>query len=469
MKILPQVVEAKNVHVLGVAGQEGRAVFDYLLSLGANVFGHVSIPENGFKETFLTFSDAYEEKEAIEMAEKFINSQKIIFGSNYGKNIQEGDVVIVPQAYRRLSLNAPIIEMAKNEKIKLFQAIEIAFDIAKCVIIGATGTAGKSTVSAIISNILQCAGVPFYFSGNDRENKWDFFALEKIPSNGFALFEISHRHLMNLKQSPNIAVITNIFPHHLDDAGSYENYIAIKQNIYCAQDEKDVVILNQSLIDSQIIKQNDKFRGKAFFYKGGELGASYNNHLIKINNNDFKLSGDHNIQNANAAILACLAANIKESVIVEGIKSFNGLKYRQEIVGEYNGVKIINDGKSTDPLAAIEAVKAIPNIGALILGGIREGFEKRDFIVLGEVILDKKIKNVFLFGTSKENISEDLSSLGVPFIICNSLEDVIIEAKKRVKSGESIVFSPGCQSFDEFKDYRHRAVSFNLAIKKIFE
>ncbi len=468
MIIPDKISEAKRVHVLGVTGQEGRAVFDYFLSSKMNVVGHVSVKKEGFKEAFLSFSDAYEENEARIMADKFLSSGKIVFGDDYAKDISEGDAVIVPQAYRRFALNAPVIEMASEGEITLIQAIEIAFSILKCKSIGVTGTAGKSTVSALIGNMLKIAGVDFYFSGNDRENKWDFFALEALAPNDFALFEISHRHLMDLRQGPNIAVITNIFPHHLDDTGSYDNYIEIKKNIFRFQQSGDIAIVNRSLVESGMINEEAEMCGELVTFGGDVLQASLHNRTVKVLPEHFKLSGSHNIHNAIAAMLAGLALKLPIFAIENGIKTFRGLKYRQELIGEYNGIRIINDGKSSDPLATIEAVKAIPNIGALILGGVREGFSKGDFVLLGETIMEKEVKKVFVFGTSKKDMADDLSRSNINATVCINLEDALMQAKVSTQNGEAIVFSPGCQSFDEFKDYRHRASFFNLIVEKFF-
>ncbi len=468
MIIPDKISSAKKVHILGVAGQEGRAVFDYFLASTMNVVGHVSVKKEGFKEAFLSFSDAYEGSEAGSMANKFLSSGKMVFGDDYAKGISEGDAVIVPQAYRRFALNAPVIEMAAEGEITLIQAIELAFAMVKCKSIGVTGTAGKSTVSALIGNMLKIAGANFYFSGNDRENKWDFFALEALAPNDFALFEISHRHLMDLKQGPNIAVITNIFPHHLDDAGSYDNYIAIKKNIFRFQQAGDIAIVNRSLVTSGMINEESEMNGELVTFGGETLEAALYGRAVKISPENFKLSGSHNIHNAIAAMFAGLACKLPIFAIENGIKTFRGLKYRQELIGEYNGVRIINDGKSSDPLATIEAVKATPNIGALILGGIREGFNEGDFVLLGETIAVRNVKKVLIFGSSKKDMARDLSRAGVNAEICVNLDDALLKAKSLTQSGEAIVFSPGCQSFDEFKDYRHRASSFNFVAEKFF-
>lgn len=468
MRIPDKIASAKTIHVLGITGQEGRAVFDYLLSSGLSVVGHSSADKDKFKETFISFSDAYDEEEALAMADRFMDSGKIVFGKDYGKQINKGDAVIASQAYRRHESNAPIIEMDKRGEIVLVQAIELAFSIANCKTIGVTGTAGKSTVTALIGSMLQSFKEPFYFSGNDREDKWDFFALEKVPQNGFALFEISHRHLMDLKQSPNVAVLTNIFPHHLDDAGSYDNYIEIKKNIYRFQVAGDIAIVNNSLIADGKIKENEEANGEMVAYGGGELRACFNGVSVEVPLADFKLFGEHNIQNANAAMLAGIALKIPAPIIQKSIKNFRGLKYRQELVAEHNGVKIINDGKSTDPLATIEAVKAIPKISALILGGIREGFSEGDFVPLGKIIMEQGVRRVLIFGSSKNDIAKDLSREGVNIELCVDIEDALLKAKSAAKNEEAIVFSPGCQSFDEFKDYRERGQVFNASVKKIF-
>jgi len=469
MKILEKIKQAKKVHILGVAGQEGRAVFDYLLSLDIDIVGHVSVKQEDFKNTFASFADAYSEEETRNMTEKFLSSGKMVFGDDYAKGIKAGDIVIAPQAYRRLALNASIIEMREKQEITLIQAIELAFEITNSKTIGVAGTAGKSTATALIGNILQTAGVPFYFSGNDRDNKWDFFALEALPKNGYALFEISHRHLMDLKQSPHIAVLTSLFPHHLDDAGgSYENYIKIETSIYRFQTEKDIAIINRSLFEDETIKKTEEIRGKLLTYGGDILEAEYNGRFAKIALSDFKLPGKHNIQNALGAMYAGLVAGLPVSAVEDGIKNFHGLKYRQEFIGEYNGVKIINDGKSSDPLTVVEAVKAIPNIVALIVGGIREGFLEGDFLLLGETVIKYGVKKVLVFGSSKKEIVNDLAATGVSAELCLDLQDAVIKAKALAKTGETIVFSPGCQSFDEFKDYRHKASTFNSLVQQIF-
>ena len=483
MRIPEKLLSAGRIHILGAAGQEGRAVFDYLLASDMDVIGHVSVERDEFEKTFDLFSDAYSEIESRTMAEKFVSSGRMVFGSDYGTGIEKGDAVIAPQAYARYPLNRPIMDMDARGEIMFLQAIEFAFSIADCKLIGVTGTAGKSTVTALIGNMLESYGKPFYFSGNDRDNKWDLFALEAIDKDGFALFEISHRHLTDLKHSPDVAVITNIFPHHLDDAGSFDRYIEIKKNIYRYQEMGDIALVNHSLIKERVVKEEEEVPGRLIYFGGDHAGADgisgavveddsllavIDDASAKVSLDEFRAYGEHNIMNALAAMLAGLAAGLPASSVEEGIKNWKGLRYRQELIGEWNGIRIINDGKSTDPLATIEAVKAIPEIGALILGGIREGFSEGDFIPLGREISDKKIKKVFIFGSSKSAMARDLIEAGVESHICTDITDAVSRAIEATNKGEAVVFSPGCQSFDEFKDYRDRAKAFEAAVDGIF-
>jgi UDP-N-acetylmuramoylalanine--D-glutamate ligase len=134
---------------------------------------------------------------------------------------------------------------------------------------------------------------------------------------------------MDLKQSPNVAVLTNIFPHHLDDAGSYQNYIEIKKNIYRFQNAGDTAIVNRSLVESGIVKESEEMGGELALYGGEELKASYGDREVRIPLSEFRLSGEHNIQNANAAMLAGLACGLPILAIEEGVKTFCGLRYRR--------------------------------------------------------------------------------------------------------------------------------------------
>lgn len=464
----------RKIHVVGVSGQEGRAVFDYLLSyMPEAVIGHESGSNEEFPASFMRFSDAYSKNEAEAMLDRFLSSGvKINFGGEYLEGIEPGDLVIVTQAWRRYKQNAPLFNLPDG--IDLRQAIEIVFMLIDCRTIGVTGTAGKSTTTAFISSILEEGGIKFYFSGNDRENKWDLFEAEKLLPRDIALFEISHRHLTDLKVSPDIAVLTNVYPHHLDDAGSYENYLEIKKNIFRFQNTDGISVINKFLLDSGEIKLSE-VRGSIHSFGRDRLSSAYfdgqsiflmGEEIVRLEDLNFK--GEHNALSAAAAAIVGRLIGLENKHIRSGLIAAKPLKYRMEKVGEKDGLVFWNDGKSTDPIATIEAIKSAPDILILFLGGAREGGKPGDFSALGKEIAAKKIPKVFVYGRSRDLILNDLLSSGIDREVISfeeNLKSAIPEAFKYM-SGKigSVVFSPACQSFDEFKDYRERAETFNRAV-----
>jgi UDP-N-acetylmuramoylalanine--D-glutamate ligase len=476
--IMAAIRAARKVHVLGIAGQEGRAVFDYLLGKGLSPIGHENALESEFRARFLNYSDAYSENEAEDMIGRFLSSgAEIRFAGEYLSGIEEGDVVIAPQAYRRYPANAPMIMMADEGKISLFQAIEIAFDISPCFTIGVTGTAGKSTTVSLIGKMISASGKKMYFSGNDRENKWDLSELENVGSSGMALFEVSHRHLMDLQASPDVAVIVNIYPHHLDDAGSFEDYIEIKKNLIRYQSVKGKAIVAWPLISREMVVPEDTSADLLAFGGPEGLSASYvkdGNVFIDgdeekeiVSLSELPFAGEHNVLNALAACAAASAAGISVNEIRKGLLAWTPLKYRLETIYTDGSTVIVNDGKSSDPLATMEAVRSVPDISVLVMGGVREGMKSGDFVPLAEEILKNEVENVVIFGKSRDAIIADLNSVlsgtGVNVVAAEGHDNAFKKAFDAHVSG-ALVFSPACQSFDEFKDYRERGEAWNKAV-----
>ncbi len=446
----------KKIHVIGISGQEGRAVFDYLTQEQGipEIIGHESSLKEDFQAAFLRFSDAYTKDEAEGMLDRFLSSgAKINFGADYLKDIEKGDLVIVTQAWRRYKQNAPLLSL---EGVEIIQAIEIVMMLLDCRTVGVTGTAGKSTTTAFIASILHQAKKKFYFSGNDRENKWDLFEAEKMEPTDVALLEISHRHLMDLKASPDIAVLTNIYPHHLDDAGSFENYVRIKTNIFRFQDNQGKAIVNVNLIKDKLI-DNTEIKGSLIAFSANALRG------MDVEKIPFK--GEHNLMNAAAGYLVGKALEIDDETIEAGIINTKPLKYRMEEVASKDGLTFWNDGKSSDPLATIEAVKSVPELVLLFLGGVREGGKPGEFLELGKEIASRDIPKVYIGGKTKELVYNDLIEAGVKkdsIELKDGFKDAFASASTYLKGKTgSVLFSPSCQSFDEFKDYRERAEAFN--------
>jgi UDP-N-acetylmuramoylalanine--D-glutamate ligase len=316
-----------------------------------------------------------------------------------------------------------------------------------------------------------------YFSGNDRENKWDLSELENVGSSGMALFEVSHRHLMDLQASPDVAVIVNIYPHHLDDAGSFEDYIEIKKNLIRYQSVKGKAIVAWPLISREMVVPEDTsadllaFGGpeglSASYVKDGRVFIDGDKEEEIISLSELPFAGEHNVLNALAACAAASAAGISVNEIRKGLLAWTPLKYRLETIYTDGSTVVVNDGKSSDPLATMEAVRSIPDISVLVMGGVREGMKPGDFAPLAEEILKNEVENVVVFGKSRDAIISDLNSVlsgtGVNIVAAEGHDDAFKKAFDAHASG-ALVFSPACQSFDEFKDYRERGEAWNKAV-----
>jgi len=469
----------QKIHLLGISSQEIRSICDYLIYKKIrNLVLHDTIEQKDFEKNFISLDDSRTKLESKKMLSK-IKKQNFIwqFKEKYGQNIKQNDLVIVSQAYFRYPANKKIIDLANKNEICLTQAIELVFKISPGKIIGITGTVGKSTVTEMIKTIFETAKKPFYHSGNDRENKWDLIQLSKMSKKSWSIIEVSNRHLKNLKQSPHIGILTNLFPHHLDDHGSFKKYIFDKTNIFRFQNHHNYAILNQEIIDEKLLnlKEFDTqiFSFKVRPFKKGEDFSKRSISLILNNKRkeiikvlDLYLPSEHIAKNALAAAMAANFAGIKPLEISKGLKNYKGLKYRIQYLGKIKNSKVYNDGKSSDPIGTISAIKSIPEKKILIMGGVREGIGKSDFKDLAEIIKKENVKKVFVYGKSRNAIKGQILKSGFKDIKVISNFDQAVKEAFQLLNNETIIFSPACQSFDQFKDYRERAEKFNQIFKK---
>lgn len=495
---------SKNkIHLMGASSQELRAVFQYLYkTLGyRNIVLHDFYTKSEYEKEFARFDDTMTSEQITKEMEDLENSGlEFNFKENYGNGINNGDLVIFAQAYFRYPINDPIIKMSKQGKITTIQAMEMIFKVSKCKTLGITGTLGKTTVTEMIYKIFKTAKINCYRSGNDRESRWNLEKLSKLGKDDWAIIEVSNRHLKDLKQSPSIAVLTNLSPHHLDDHKTYRQYIYDKTNIFRYQTSKDFAVINQKIIDEGLINFNDfktnfySFKLRPFEgdtdYKTREISVfetsknkgcsnhhktcpgstevatrSERSRRIKIIDvKDLYLPSEFVAENALAAAIACHLAGINSEVIGKGLKAFRGVKYRMEYIGVIKGHNIYNDGKSTDPVGTLAALKSAYGPKTLIIGGIREGLKKGDFDELGQELL-KSGADLVIYGSSRNKIAKDIKKYIKSYFVVETLEEAVERAFKISQKDAVIIYSPACQSMDQFKDYRERSIKFNELIK----
>ncbi|MFH1288665.1 MAG: UDP-N-acetylmuramoyl-L-alanine--D-glutamate ligase [bacterium] len=390
-------------------------------------------------------------------------------GGHTDRVLEGADIIVVSPG---IPLNIPILEKAKALNISIISEIELASGFCPCPIIAIGGTNGKTTTTTLLGKVLKKTKTPVIVAGNIGTT---FISqINNLSSEHAAVLEISSFQLDGIKDfCPNISITLNITPDHLDRYSSMEAYILAKQRILVNQKKDDWTILN---FDDEIVKLWDqKTKAKVLFFsaknevaegvylKGDDIVFSCNGKAEKVcSRGDIRLLGGHNVSNILAVITACKIKNVTNDIIKNTIKSFMGLAHRIEFVREIEGVKFYNDSKGTTIDSVAKAIESFSNPIILIAGGQDKGL---DFSILRNLV-QKRVRFLILIGEAKEKIRRALDGTSVIYEN-NTLEDAVRKAKELAVQGDVVLFSPGCASFDMFKDYKDRGNKFKKIINSI--
>lgn len=369
---------------------------------------------------------------------------------------------------------------AANKGAIITSEIEMVLKLAPCKIIGVTGTEGKTTTTSIIYEILKSSGKNCFLGGNI--GKPIFTEIKNMKPEDIVVLELSSFQLMGMKVSPDISVVTNMYPDHLNIHSSYEEYQQAKKNIFLHQNENGVVILNY---DNEItrkfadeVKSNlvyfsslQKLKNGYVYDRKDETIKRYANGKSEniLKKQEIKLRGIHNYENICAA-LAATASIVDEKSQIKAIKEFNGVEHRLEFVRELNGVKYYNDSIGTSPASTIAGLNAFDENIILLAGGSDKGL---DYTEIGETIA-KKVRVLLLTGPTAEKI-ENATKLAmnkagketVEIIHCKDLQEAVSTANEKAKSGEIVLMSPASASFDDFKNFIERGIKFKEFVNNL--
>lgn len=448
----------KRVAVIGL-GVSNKPLIEYLYNLQAEI---------------TVFDNKEEEKidaEILKQLEKYqINKS---FGKNYLSKLKGFDIIFKSPSCRA---DLPEIEEEVKNGAKLTSEIELVLELSPSTIIGVTGSDGKTTTTSLIYEILKNK-YKCYLGGNIGIPL--FTKISEMKPEDIVVLELSSFQLMQMKQSPHIAVVTNVTPNHLDIHKSYEEYIEAKTNIFKNQKEEDLLILNY---DNEITREFAKHaNGKVILFSSKEKlsdGVIYHDNIIKVCENDLRrhviklkdtnLRGVHNAENICAAIAATSTlVSIEEQI--EAIKSFKGVEHRIEFIREIDGVKWYNDSIASSPTRTIAGLKSFSEEIVLIAGG----YDKHlDYEPIAEPIMDK-VKTLILMGQTSNKIlgvvqnKIDEKGIKLPIYKVESLEEAIKKAKENARPGQVVLFSPASASFDMFKNFEERGKKFKELVKNI--
>lgn len=413
------------------------------------------------------------------IVDKIVNyGMQFSFGKGYLDKLVGFDIIF--RSPSCLPTTPELMKEAERGAI-ITTEIEMVIELCPGLVIGVTGSDGKTTTTTLIYEILKKDGYNCFLGGNIGNPLFTKIG-EMLPED-IVVLELSSFQLMNMKVSPKISIITNITPNHLNVHSSMEEYIDAKKTIYKYQDEDGLLILNY---DNEITRQcgKDAPGNIVYFSSKNKISDGYlvdtEDGKIKVCENglrkhvfdtrNMKLRGVHNFENACCAIIATKDLVKKES-IDEVLTEFKGVEHRLELVKETkNRIKWYNDSVSSSPTRTIAGLNAFALKNIILIAG---GYDKNlDYTVLGKPIIDN-CKALILVGQTSDKIEkavkDELKKLKKEFPIyrCNNLKETVEKANSISIKGDIVLFSPASASFDSFKNFAERGDIFKSYVNDI--
>jgi UDP-N-acetylmuramoylalanine--D-glutamate ligase len=379
---------------------------------------------------------------------------RYVLGKHRKEDFINSDLVIRNPAVPE---DSEFLKIARAKKIPVEMEIGLFFQLAPLKrenLIGVTGTRGKTTTTLLIGRILAEARIETVVGGNIPE-KPALSLLAKVKPKTKVVLELSSWQLEGLARhqiSPHIAVITNLYPDHLNRYASMAAYLKSKKLIFAFQQPADYLILNQ---ENPLVKNwKNEAKGKVVFFSRSQLPAF----LLKA----IKLKGAHNLENVAAAVAVARIMKIDQKTIQKALQDFKGIPDRLEFVREVDGVSFYNDTCATIPEATMAALKTFAQPVVLMAGGADKNL---DFINFGQAIKASTVKAVILLeGGATKKLEKALDKKLVVGRF-NDFKQAILKAKEMASPGEAVLLSPACASFGMFKNEFERGDQFRQIVK----
>ena len=399
---------------------------------------------------------------------------ELILGENYLSDINADVVFRSPGTpfYKE-----ELVEL-RNKGVVLTSEMEVFFDLCPCKTIAITGSDGKTTTTTIISELLKASGKNVHLGGNIGNPLLP--EIESISSDDYAVVELSSFQLISMRKSPDISVVTNLAPNHLDIHKDMQEYVDAKKNIVLHQNAFSKTVLN---LDNEIANGfTDNVRGrlakfsiKERLYNGAFLDGTtvcysdYGKVTEIMDIKDIKIPGMHNVENYLAAITAVWDLVDVETIIAVA-KTFGGVAHRAEFVREYNGVKYYNDSIASSPTRTALGTLSLYDEKIIIIAG---GYDKHiPYEPLGPVINDK-VKVLILLGDTAPKIEEAVKSADnydkntINIINVSNMEEAVAVAVENAEKGDIVSLSPASASFGLYKNFEERGNHFKSIVNSL--
>jgi UDP-N-acetylmuramoylalanine--D-glutamate ligase len=415
-------------------------------------------------------SDAADLNE-LDTPENIINKFEYETGG-HTKRILQADLIILSPG---VPPNISILQKAKQNGIPIWSEIELGYrliDRDYTTIIAVTGSNGKSTTVSLIYHILNQAGEKVLLAGNIGQPLTAFPIEDNIFK--FIVLEVSSFQLETIYEfRPHISIILNITPDHLNRYKYFSAYVYAKSRILMNQCNEDLSILNYDdpecrTLGRRISIQKEFYSVKSevnpyIYVYGRELHLNFPHQpLYKLPLETIPLRGMHNIGNLAATALACQSCGITVDNIVSGMLSFKPLEHRLEPVANINNVTFINDSKATNSNAVLVAIQSFDAPLHLIMGG---SDKNEDFHFLIPYFAEN-VKSLTVYGETTTILYETFSKY-IPTYTVRDLSEAVERAFSHAKQGEYVLFSPGCASYDMFKNFEERGKAFKQIVNRL--
>lgn len=433
------------------------------------------LARHGALVTVTDLRNASELSPSIKQLEGLPISYKL--GGHHEEDFVNADMVVINPAIPK---NSKFIQIARNNHAAIDTEINIFFKLCPAPIIGITGSNGKSTTTTLTGKILQETSRRTWVGGNIGKSLLG--CLDEMKPADIAVLELSSFQLEELHhsgKSPHISIATNISPNHLDRHASMDEYIQAKKTIILHQSSEDFAILNYD--DPELRRWEVNCKGNVLWYstiralpngafvKGNNIVISVNGQNIEIPCiSGIKIPGVHNLQNILAASCAAYLSGAQEQHIKKTIATFTGLEHRLEFVREVAGIRYYNDSKATTPESSMAAITAFQSPVILIAGGYDKGSSFKAFADA----CARNTKAVVLIGKTAEKIKElilkEKGTNETPLLfVQETFEDAFRKAHCLAKSGDVILLSPACASYDMFLNYEVRGKKFKDMVNNL--
>lgn len=450
-------LQGKKVVVVGLA-KTGLDTAEFLVTHSAQVY--------------LT-----EEKDTAELREKAVSLEKkgvkLELGG-HSENFLKGASLVVPSP--GVTPQNPVLQWANHNEVPIWSEVELAYRFSPSKkIVAISGTNGKTTTTALTGFLFQQAGLPKVVCGNIGNT---FIGeLNNIHSDTWIVLEISSFQLEYINTfCPFIAVLLNVTPDHLDRYASFVEYSKVKKRLFSHQKNTDWAVLNyqdsfcrgisQSLASQPVFFSAEKKLESGVFVQSGHIMSTLTSKEESLFDLDqTKLFGTGNIQNMLAVSAVALICGLKKDILRKTLREFQPLPHRLERVAEIKGVTFINDSKSTNVDSVRQALLSFPPEQKIILimGGKDKGFSFSELVGL----VRERVKILLLLGETRDRIKHELSPAGVRMEIVANLKSAVERGVQEARTGEVVLLSPGCSSFDMFQDYQERGNVFKKEVQAL--